>query len=137
MQKLTYTTKNGKFKVELSGQNQKELFRELHKFQEVFEDVASANINGKVEVSDDIRYYVRKGKYTDEQTNKEKEAEYFEARVVSGPLAGFKKAFGVLDDGSDNLFPKRDLQNKDDYIVGYNGWHKYVGKKEENTNPGF
>lgn len=121
--KVTYKTKNGRLQVEFEVSNQKELFRELNKFQEVFEDTAAAKVNGKYEESDDIRYVVRKVDYEDEK-GKSKQAEYFETRVGSGPLAGWKKTFGVLDDGSDSLFPKRYIEGEN-LTHGYNGWHKY------------
>lgn len=114
--------------VEFEVSNQKELFRELHRFQEVFEDTASAKVGDKFFESDDIRYVIRKSKYMDEK-NKEKEALYYEARVGSGPLTGWKKQFGVLDDGTDGLFPKRNPP-EENHIIGYNGWSKYTGGGE-------
>jgi hypothetical protein len=129
--KLTYTTKDGRFSVELEGKTHKDLWRELARFQEVFEDEASGKVaGGKIESSNDIKYRVRKGKYKDEK-GKEKEAEYFEKVVSSGPLAGYKKHFGVLDDGSDGLFPKNAPDK--DVIYGFNKWHKYNGKKEDSS----
>jgi hypothetical protein len=124
--KVTYTTKNGRMTVEFEVSSQKELFRELHRFQEVFEDTASANVDGQTVTSDDIRYIVRKSDYEDEK-GKIKQAEYFEARVGSGKLAGWKKQFGVLDDGTEGLFPKRNLEPNKDIQPGYGGWHKYIG----------
>lgn len=121
--KLVYTTKDGRMSVEFEGANDKELFRQLSHFQEVFEDTPSANIDGKPVSGGDVAYRVRKAKYTDEK-GKEKEAEYFEKMVVSGPLTWYKKSFGVLDDGSDNLFPKRP-EDSDSIVKGNNGWHKY------------
>jgi hypothetical protein len=121
--KLIYTTKDGRMSVELEGANDKELFRQLAHFQEVFEDTPSASIDGKATVGGDVAYRVRRAKYTDEK-GKEKEAEYFEKLVTSGPLMWYKKSFGVLDDGSDNLFPKRP-DDSDSIIKGNNGWHKY------------
>ena len=121
--KLVYTTKDGRMSVEFEGANDKDLFRQLSHFQEVFEDTPSANVNGKTVSGGDVVYRVRKAKYTDEK-GKEKEAEYFEKLVVSGPLTWYKKSFGVLDDGSDNLFPKRP-EDSDSIVKGNNGWHKY------------
>jgi len=121
--KLVYTTKDGRMSVEFEGANDKDLFRQLSHFQEVFEDTPSANVNGKTVSGGDVVYRVRKAKYTDEK-GKEKEAEYFEKLVVSGPLTWYKKSFGVLDDASDNLFPKRP-EDSDSIVKGNNGWHKY------------
>ena len=36
--KITYTTKNGRIKVEIDGESQKDLFESLSKFQEVFDE---------------------------------------------------------------------------------------------------
>lgn len=123
--KLTYTTKDNRFTVELEGNSDKELFRKLAHFQEIFEDTPSANIDGKSVTGGDVSYRVRKAKYTDEK-GKEKEAEYFEKLVTSGPLVWFKKSYGVLDDGSDNLFPKRPAEDEQSIVRGNNGWHKFV-----------
>lgn len=122
--KLIYTTKDGRMSVELEGANDKELFRQLAHFQEVFEDTPSASVDGKATSGGDVAYRVRRAKYTDEK-GKEKEAEYFEKLVVSGPLMWYKKSFGVLDDGSDNLFPKRPDDSDPNIVKGNNGWHKY------------
>lgn len=124
--KVTYTTKNGRMTVEFEVSSQKELFRELHRFQEVFEDTASAKVDDSLHQSDDIKYIVRKSEYVDDK-GKTKQAEYFETRVVSGKLAGYKKQFGVLDDGSDGLFPKRVVEPSKDITLGFGGWHKYTG----------
>lgn len=124
MIEVTYTTRNGRFQFKVTGSDHRDLFRQIQSLQEVFESTASAKINGSIEVSDDIRFVVRKAKYTDEK-GKEKEADYFEQRVMSGPLVGYRKCFGVLDDGSGNLFPKRAPDKN--VIYGYDGWHKYDG----------
>jgi len=122
--KLTYTTADSRLTVEIEGNSDKELFRKLSHFQEVFEDVPMAKVDGKVISGGDVRYRVRKAKYTDEK-GKEKEAEYFEKVVVAGPLMWYKKGFGVLDDGSENLFPKRVPEDDQNILAGLNGWHKY------------
>ena len=36
--KISYTTKNGKIKAEFDSESAKDLFSEIHKFQEVFEE---------------------------------------------------------------------------------------------------
>ena len=125
--KLVYTTKDGRITVELEGNSDKELFRKLAHFQEVFEDTPAAVVDGKLVTGGDVNYRVRRAKYTDEK-GKEKEAEYFEKVVTSGPLAWYKKSFGVLDDGSENLFPKRPAEDENT-ITGQNGWHKYNKKQ--------
>lgn len=123
--KLNYTTKDGRMTVELEGNSDKELFRKLAHFQEIFEDTPSGKVGDKVVQGGDVSYRVRKAKYTDEK-GKEKEAEYFEKMVVSGDLMWYKKSFGVLDDGTDNLFPKRPSDEDSNLERGFNGWHKYV-----------
>jgi hypothetical protein len=123
--KLNYTTKDGRMTVELEGNSDKELFRKLAHFQEIFEDTPSGKVGDKVVQGGDVSYRVRKAKYTDEK-GKEKEAEYFEKMVVSGDLMWYKKSFGVLDDGTDNLFPKRPSDEDANLERGFNGWHKYV-----------
>lgn len=123
--KLLYTTKDGRMTVELEGNSDKELFRKLSHFQEIFEDTPAAKLNDKVATGGDVTYRVRKAKYVDEK-GKEKEAEYFEKVVVSGELMWYKKSFGVLDDGTDNLFPKRPSDDEPNLERGFNGWHKYV-----------
>lgn len=131
MMKLSYTTKDGRMTVELEAANDKELFRKLARFQEVYEDTPTAVVDGKTVTGGDVVYRVRKAKYTDEK-GKEKEAEYFEKLVVSGPLMWYKKGYGVLDDGTDNLFPKgNDKEQKDPNVVyGLNGWHRYNKKQD-------
>jgi hypothetical protein len=126
--KLVYTTADGRMSVEIQGTSDKELFRQLAHFQEVFEDTPSGKVEGKEFAGGDVVYRVRRSKYTDEK-GKEKEAEYFEKVVMSGPLKWYKKAYGVLDDGSDNLFPKRHVDD-DNSVAGNNGWHKYKGKQQ-------
>lgn len=122
--KLTYTTGDGRMSVEIEGNSDKELFRKLAHFQEVFEDTPAAKIGDKIVEGGDVVYRVRKAKYTDEK-GKEKEAEYFEKLVSSGQLSWYKKSFGVLDDGTDNLFPKRPDPEDKNLDIGFNGWHRY------------
>lgn len=124
-----YVTRDGRLKITFTAANDKDAFRQLSHLQEVFDDVASAKIGDETLYSDDILYRVRKAKYTDEK-GKEKEAEYFEKMVGSGKLLYFKKSFGVLDDGSDNLFPKKADKEDPNLQLGYNGWHKYNVKQD-------
>ncbi len=128
--KLTYTTLDGRITVEIEGKTHKEVWRELASFQEVFEDTPEAIVDKKLVSGGDVRFRVRKAKYEDEK-GKEKEAEYFEKTVVSGPLTYYKKHYGVLDDGTDGLFPKK-APDGENIQPGKNGWHKYV---KENVAP--
>jgi hypothetical protein len=125
--KLTYTTSDGRMTVELEANNDKEMFRKLARFQEIYEDVPSGTVDKKLVTGGDVSYRVRKAKYTDEK-GKEKEAEYFEKVVTNGPLKWYKKSYGVLDDGTDNLFPKRPDEGDTSVERGENGWHKYIKK---------
>jgi len=129
--KLEYTTRDGRMTVTLEGSTQKDVWRELSRFQEVFENDAEANIDGKTLVADDVRFRVRKGQYTDEK-GKDKTAEYFEKVVGSGPLKWYKKQFGILDDGTDGLFPK--WQVPDGHKAGLNGWSKFVKDSSNQSN---
>jgi hypothetical protein len=104
--KITYTTINKRMSVELDVPNQKEAIKNLHSFQEIFEENC-----GKCK-SDNIKFTTRKA--TDE---KKKEYIYHELRCGK---CGAKLPLGVLDDGSDNLFPKR--KGEDGNYVGSNGW---------------
>jgi hypothetical protein len=122
--KITYVTQDGRMTVEIEGNSDKELFRKLAHFQEVFEDVPAAKIGEKVVEGGNVLYRVRKAKYTDEK-GKEKEAEYFEKLIANGPLAWYKKSYGVLDDGTDNLFPKRPDPEDKNLEIGFNGWHRF------------
>jgi hypothetical protein len=122
--KLTYTTPDGKMTVEIEGNSDKELFRKLSHFQEIFCSIPAAKIGDKVVEGGDVIYRVRKANYTDEK-GKQKDAEYFEAVTKNGPLAWFKRSFGVLDDGTDNLFPKRPSPDEPNLEIGFDGWHRY------------
>lgn len=132
--KLLYTTKDGRMQIELEADSQVDLWRELSKFQEVFEEEASSYVGDgkggkKVESSSDIRYRVRTAKGKDDK-GKEEEFDYFEKIVVSGPLKGFKKSFGMLKGKNAGLFPKPSPEGNE-FIKGFNGWHKYNGAKKE------
>ena len=119
--KLTYTTPDRRMTVELEADTQTELFVQLNKFQEVFEDHPRAKFKDKVVDGLDggsIKYVVRT----------HDENDYYEKRIVGGPMNGFKKAYGVHKKGG-GLFPKRDLQ--DNCIPGFDGWQLW--KKPDNT----
>lgn len=137
MKKFVYTTADGRITTEFEASNDKDTFRRLAAFQEIYEDVPSAVIDGKFVSGGSVVYRTRRSKYTDPKSGKEKEAEFFEKLVIDGPLQWFKKTYGVLDDGTENLFPKRPSQEEvdaarskgDTIIVGNNGWHKYTRGK--------
>jgi len=128
--KVVYTTKDGRLKFEFEASGDKEVFRTLSRIQEMYEDEPSANVGGKDLVGGDVKYRIRKAKYTDDK-GKEKEAEYYEKLVINGPAQWFRKSFGVLDDGSENLFPKRNIEPGEGVIIGNNGWYKFAGRSKE------
>ena len=107
--KLNYTTKNGRLSVGIEAESQRELFSELNKFQEVFENEACGKCKG-----DDIQYVVRT--VDDNQ--------YYELKCKS---CGAKLAFGSHKKGG-GLFPKR----KDgDAWLPDGGWMKWNPKSKQ------
>ena len=142
--KIKYTTKDGRFTFEFEATNDKDIFRQVAHIQEVYEDTAAATVSGgstgfgsrekpEYVTSTDYVFRCRKQKCKDPK-GREKEVEYFEKVVTTGPLSWWKKAFGVLSDGSDNLFPKRmgkDDPNYGNYSHGENGWVKWTGQGKE------
>ena len=113
--KVLYTTKNGRLSVELEAETQTSLWKQLSVFQEIFEENTCKKCN-----SDDIRCVVRVSKDA-----KGKTYDYHELRCVS---CGAKLPFGVLDDGSGSLFPKR--KDKEGKFRGKYGWVKWNPEKE-------
>jgi DNA-directed RNA polymerase subunit RPC12/RpoP len=108
--KLTYTTKNGRLKVELEGESQKDLFEAISKFQEVFDETVCGKCG-----SENLRFVVR---------NVEDNL-YYELRCVD---CGAKLAFGVHKKGG-GLFPKR--KDNDGKWLPDNGWVKWNSKTEQ------
>jgi translation initiation factor 2 beta subunit (eIF-2beta)/eIF-5 len=107
--KLTYTTKNGKIKAELEGESQKDLFSELNRFQEVFEESTCGKCG-----SEDIKYIVRN--VDDNQ--------YYELRCTK---CGARLSFGAHKKGG-GLFPKR--KDGDNWLPD-GGWVKWNPKTEK------
>jgi hypothetical protein len=124
--KITYTTLDGRISFEFEASTQQDLFREIGRFQEVFENDAAARIGDKDVTGDDVRFVVRQSEYEDEK-GKKKLATYYEKRVISGPMKGYKKEFGVYEDAS-GLFP-RSKPPAENALPGYNGWYKYNPSK--------
>jgi hypothetical protein len=119
--KLTYTTADGRLTFEIEGKTQLDLWTELARIQETFEDNPSANINGKEVSGGDVRYRVRQAKFVDEK-GKDAVADYYEKVVISGPMKWYKKSYGVLNDKSGGLFPHK-APDKPNVNKGYNGWY--------------
>jgi ribosomal protein L40E len=108
--KLTYTTKNGRLKVELEGDSQKDLFEAISKFQEVFDETSC----GKC-ASENLRFVVR---------NVEDNL-YYELRCLD---CGARLSFGVHKKGG-GLFPKR--KDNDGKWLPDGGWLKWNPKTEQ------
>lgn len=108
--KVSYKTHNGRFTIELEADNPKGIWKQLASFQEVFEESTCKKCN-----KDNLKFVIRKSKDA-----KGKEYEYHELRCAS---CGAKLAFGVLDDGSGGLFPKR--KGEDGKVKGSYGWVKW------------
>lgn len=102
--KVNYTTNNGRVSVEVEADTQKEIFKQLALFQEVFDESKC----GKCK-SENLRFVVRTVEDND----------YYELRCLD---CGAKLAFGVNKTGG-TLFPKR----KDDEgnYKGVRGWVKW------------
>jgi DNA-directed RNA polymerase subunit RPC12/RpoP len=109
--KLTYTTKNGRINVEIEGESHRELFAQINKFQEVFEE----DICGKCG-HDHVKFIVRT--VDDNQ--------YYELRCAN---CGAKLSFGANKVGG-GLFPKR--KSPDGDWLPDSGWVKWNPKTEKN-----
>ena len=110
--KISYTTKNGRIKAEFDGESPKELFTEINKFQEVFEEDTCGKCGGQ-----DVKYIVRT--VDDNQ--------YYELRCGSIKCAA-RLSFGVNKKGG-GLFPKR--KDGDGKWLPDNGWVKWNAKTEQ------
>ena len=120
---LTYKTANGRISVTLEGDTQKDVWEELAAFQEVFENTvcsARVDVDGKKVVvsSDNVVFRVRVVE----------DNPYYELVCVEpGPLYGYKKSFGQNKKGG-GLFPKSPEKDDPNVVLGFQGWHKYLGK---------
>jgi hypothetical protein len=107
--KLNYTTKNGRLSAEIEAESQRELFSELNRFQEVFEETTC----GKCQ-TDDPKWVVRT--VDDNQ--------YHEVKCAA---CGAKLAFGSHKKGG-GLFPKR--KDGDTWLPD-GGWQKWNSKTKQ------
>ena len=105
--KVNYTTKNGRLAFEFEADNHVGVWKQLTSIQEVFEEDKCLKCGGN-----NLRFSVRKSTYVDDK-GKEKDCDYHELRCRT---CGAKLSFGVLDDGTFSLFPKR--KNKDGEWLG-------------------
>ena len=109
--KVTYKTRNGKLSVELEGDSQRDIFGEISKFQEVFEEDTCGKCG-----SDNIRFVVRN---VDDNL-------YHELRCAD---CGARLAFGSMKKGG-GLFPKR--KDAEGNWLPDRGWVKWNPKTEKN-----
>lgn len=111
--KITYSSKNGRLAIEVSGDSQKDVFRQISSFQEVFEEQHCGSC-GK----DDLRFVVRN--VDDNQ--------FYELHCND---CSSRLAFGQHKGKEGTLFPRR--KGEDGKLVGKRGWTKWnpETKKEE------
>lgn len=109
--KITYTTKNDRIKVEIEGDSQRDLFDQISKFQEVFEE----GICGKCG-HEDVKFVVR----TVEDN------QFFELRCKG---CGARLSFGSMKKGG-GLFPRR--KDSEGSWLPDGGWVKWNPKTEKN-----
>jgi hypothetical protein len=100
--------------IEFEAQNHKGVMQQVNSFQEIFEEKCRKC------GCENVRYIIRKAK-----DNKGKEYDYYELRC---PNCQAKLPLGILDDGSDNLFPKR--KNEDGEYRGEFGWVQWNREKK-------
>lgn len=105
--KLTYTTANKRITAEFDADTQRELFTQISKFQEVFEETKCGKCG-----SESLKFVVRN---VDDN-------EYFELRCMD---CGAKLAFGSMKKGG-GLFPKR--KDADGNWLPDGGWQKWNPK---------
>ena len=122
--KVLYKTRNGRMEIEFDADTHVQLVQQISAFAEVFEE----DTCGKCK-SDNIRWTVRKT-----QNEQGKTFDYHELRCQA---CGAKLAFGVLDDGTYRLFPKRKdrktgaLIGKDKAGKWTRGWVKWNPETEK------
>lgn len=114
MIKVAQTSANGKITISVEGETVEDVFEKLGEASEIFFVTASARQNGAVVESDDIRFVTRTV-----EDNK-----FHEAVVQSGPMRGYKLAFGNKKKPKGSLFPKREIPETN-RIPGFGGWFKY------------
>jgi len=107
--KLTYTTSNRRITAEFEADTQRELFAQISKFQEVFEEDKCGKCQGE-----NLKFIVRT---VDDN-------EYFELRCSD---CGAKLAFGAMKKGG-GLFPKR--KDGENWLPD-NGWQKWNSKTKQ------
>ena len=105
--KINYTTTNGRITAEFDADSHRDLFKEINRFQEVFEEDTCGKCGGT-----NIKFVVRT---VDDN-------EYFELRCAD---CGARLSFGANKKGG-GLFPKR--KDADGSWLPNNGWVKWNAK---------
>jgi hypothetical protein len=125
---VKYRTSNGQFEVNFEVKDASSLFEAVADFQEVFEDGAFYTILNKEVPASDVQFRVR---LVDDN-------KYFEKVYVGKDkeLWGFKLPYGQNKKGG-GLFPKRKFSEEDakDNVNGYNGWRKFKGQQQGDSEP--
>jgi|TARA_Y100001951_G_C11252419_1_gene247265 hypothetical protein len=109
--KVNYTTSNGKVAAEFESDSQRDLFLQISRFQEVFDE----GFCGKCEGAN-LKYVVRSVE----------ENSYYEIRCQD---CGAKLEFGSMKQGG-GLFPKR--KDKEGNWLPDRGWVKWNSKTQKN-----
>lgn len=108
--KVNYTSKNGRVSVELEGDGQRDIFEQISRFQEVFEEASCGKCG-----SENIKFVVRN---VDDNM-------YYELRCAD---CGARLSFGAHKKGG-GLFPKR--KDGDNWLPN-GGWVKWNPETERN-----
>lgn len=111
--KVTYSSKNGRLSIQLDGDSQKDVFRQISSFQEVFEESSCGACS-----SEDLRFVVR----TVDDNN------FYELHCNK---CYSRLAFGQHKNKEGTLFPRR--KDEEGKVLGKRGWTKWnpETKKEE------
>jgi len=109
--RVTYTSNNGRISAEFESDTQRELFEQLSRFQEVFDEGSCGKCS-----SEKLRCVVR----TVEDNH------YYEIRCTE---CSAKLEFGSMKKGG-GLFPKR--KDKDGNWLPDRGWVKWNSKIQQN-----
>jgi len=109
--KVNYTTKNGRIGVELEGDSHRDIFEQISKFQEVFEEDTCIKCE-----SHNLKFVVR----TVDNN------QYYELRCAD---CGARLAFGANKVGG-GLFPRR--KDAEGNWLPDSGWVKWNPKTEKN-----
>lgn len=120
---ITYTTRNGRLTVKIEADTHADAWRELARFQEIFEDTdCTMDVNGQRMTSDNTRFVIREND----------ENEFFELVCVEpGPLRYARRSYGLTKKGG-YLFPHR--KDKEKKYLPNNGWTKYVKPNSESSS---